>query len=320
MTKWTKVWIIIAVCFFIGGAAAFVIGMSSLGWDFMALDTLEYTEVSVSAEDIGIESGTDIECFEYDGYDWSVAVTKGETFSIKYYITENTKEHSVAYDEVSGKVTFKYDEEWYTNFSTGFKGLKKLYMKVEVTVPENIELIFKSVNLDININGMDTGNITLNGTNTDLTLSGMTAGDISVIGTNTDIDITSCTVGNITVNSTNCGINLTGTAGNALTATGTNMDLDIKGGSFISVYSKSTNNDVKIENCTVTSYTFEGTNTDVELRTAHGIDAFKSISFSGTNLNTRINGEKENAYSSESGTVTFKANGTNVKVRIFTAA
>lgn len=317
MAKWLKVCIIIAVCLLVIGATVFVIGMSSIGWDFMELDTLEYTEINVSAQELDIENAEDINAFEYYGHDWNVNITKGETFSIKYYVTEDTKSHSVTYS--GGKVVFKYEENWF-NGITAFRGLKKLRMSVDVTIPENINLVLESTNLNVDISAMSIKDIDVKGTNVDLVLNSTKAGNIKIESTNADVVANGSEMGDFRASATNCDINFTEVSGKALSLTGTNTDTLISGGSFASIYTKFTNNDVRITGCKdITSYEFTGTNIDVELTVPHGIEEFASITFEGTNRNGRINGEKSTGYSSQTGSVRFASNGTNNKVRIYTA-
>lgn len=321
MKKWAIAWGIVAAVALIIGAVLFVIGMSNLNWQFMELDTLTYTEVNKSAEEVGIQETVDIKAFVYDGFDWNINISKGDTFSIKYYTTEQTTKAEVAFNEESGTVSFHYDEDWFSGIA-GFKGIKKINMAVEVVIPENIDLSLHSTNLGVNIADMNVGKIAMNGTNSTLNLSNLTVGDISIKGTNTDLDMTDCTAANISADSTNCDVTLKRTTGNAVTVTGTNIDFDIEGGGFNSIASDGTNNDVKIEGSVISEkLVFSGTNLDIVFRTENKLEDFKSISVTGTNRKLRINDEKySEGYTSETGTLVFEAKATNAGVRIYTAA
>ena len=291
-------WIgIISVILIVVGAVIGAACMAGLGWDFSRLDNLTYTEHTVTAEALDITDISEITAFNYDSVDWKVEITKGDYFSIKYYTTEKTKSHSVDYTD--GVISFDYEEDWFVGMMF-FAGLNKYRFKVEIVLPDNIDMSFKAVNINLD-------------------MSDRAFGKLSVKGTNTDVNLKNCTAEDIIFDSTNGNINMEDVTCAKADIKGTNIDFSADDCTFASVSFHSTNGDADMKDVLVTdTYELRGTNMTAKIKTKSKLADFAGIAISGTNRTLRINGDKRDGYNG-SGGITLTASGTNITVNLTTS-
>lgn len=268
----TKKAIAISIVFLLIAAVLFVGGMSLIGWNFARLDSNTYVEkvynIPADAEPI---KAIDVDSWH------GVVVTTGEKFTLKYYDTdESTSEVSLK----NGKLVLnqRRTRKWWNFFNFSTK-------KVEITIPENVDLEIEAANLELRAEGVSLGELNIDSVNTDIYSTDCTGKNLNVKSTNVHIDIKDSTFDTIYVNGVNNYAELINCTLNKFTQNGINDDLRFNENKIESVYVDSVNLNMKATIFTANLLKIDSTNMTVKV-TLSG--AKSEYNISGDTLNGKL--------------------------------
>jgi DUF4097 and DUF4098 domain-containing protein YvlB len=231
-----KVWLIAGGSFMLAAAIIFVIGMTSIGWDFYALDTAEYSdkEYILSAEDtaaltsvaVTVDSGK-IDIFALDSTHTTVGV----------YYNENESNPDTTVKFENGKLTVRQKYKFNIKDLSIVHNWNFTQRKISLYLPDNVDLIeIKANSGSANIDGITAGKFTF-----DISSGKVYLASVNAVSAEFDIDSGSVTLNTVTADSLSFDIN----SGKAYlkNVTATNISAEIDSGKIdlknVSVYNLS---------------------------------------------------------------------------------
>lgn len=210
MTTATKIWLIIALCLLLAGAAIFTATMMKLNWDFSKLNTQKIEtntyEFSETFTNLAIESSTTdillapsqdgkcrVVCHEYAKQSHTVTVEDG-TLTVRAEDTRKWYDHITFFSFRTPKLTVYLPQSEYAD-------LQIAVTTGDVELPENFT--FSNINIaattgDVECRASATGDIRIAVTTGDIEMENLSAGTITLSITTGDTDLTDITCQNLT--------------------------------------------------------------------------------------------------------------------------
>lgn len=258
MNKKLKITLAVAATLIVAGVLAFVIGMSSLGWDFNRLDSTEYTAESYAA---AADSG--VTRVELDVDSFPIEIVKGDAVALDYYKASNS---DVIVSCENGVLSVR-EQYNYMPFKTGLFGFGRSSRKYRLTLTDGVtECFVKGGNGNITLVGMNFDELDIASTNTRIVLSDCDIRSFSVDCTNLTMIVKNCKLGTVVADGTNADIEIIGCNGDGASISGTNLDIVVSGSSFAQTTIDGTNCGVVVKDGTYDKLSVVGTNGDYRLK------------------------------------------------------
>ena len=172
----------IAACFI--GIMLWLVGMTTLGWDFWELDVTEYEHKTYTTEE-------DIETLDIENTVTKIIIKRGESFSMDYH--EDVKNpYTVTSNGGTLKISLK--NKIHLPFQPMFKGLKAAKYTMTITIPNTVKKLEISTLSGVTLENIDLEDIDIKTVNGNVSLNSVSAssakisvGNGSIIAEKTDI-------------------------------------------------------------------------------------------------------------------------------------
>lgn len=217
------------------GVVVWVVGMSLIDWDFIRLDSTEYTAQSYACE-------TEVKSISVSLSSFSLTVKKGDSVSLDYYETDNSE---VFVEEKDGVLSV-VENYTYNPFKSGLFNVGRNSHKFTLTVVSGVKLEIKGSNSDVSIADTAFDEFSIDSSNADISLSRVQCGKLSIDVTNCDIDMDGCKASDMIVDATN-------------------LDMTAKSCEFKSVVIDGTNADCELERVILDKLSIDATNLDADI-------------------------------------------------------
>lgn len=172
----------IAACFI--GIMLWLVGMTTLGWDFWELDVTEYEHKTYTTEE-------NIETLDIENTVTKIIIKRGESFSMDYH--EDVKNpYTVTSNDGTLKISLK--NKTHLPFQPMFKGLKAAKYTITITIPNTVKKLEISTLSGVTLENIDLEDIDIKTVNGNVSLNSVSAssakisvGNGSIIAEKTDI-------------------------------------------------------------------------------------------------------------------------------------
>lgn len=158
----------IAACFI--GIMLWLVGMTTLGWDFWELDVTEYEHKTYTTEE-------DIETLDIENTVTKIIIKRGESFSMDYH--EDIKN---PYTVTSNGGTLKISPKNKTHlpFQPMFKGLKTAKYTMTITIPSSVKKLEISTLSGVTLENIDLEDIDIKTVNGNVSLNSVSASSAKI--------------------------------------------------------------------------------------------------------------------------------------------
>lgn len=213
----TKFFVILGILAILVGGTMGAVGMSRLDWDFSKLDTRVFTEMNYTPD---AESTASIKKIKVNTSTYKLKVVKGDVISLKYFETEDNKTAISIEDGVLKIETDKWKWDWNIFHFNEYK------YDFVLTVPDDIVCVFDSVDLNIELTGLNNKSMEIDSVNANITMNDCNIEMLDINSTNLDVDINGGTFGEVIIKSVNLDIDLNNVFSKTIDMDSTNIDLD----------------------------------------------------------------------------------------------
>ena len=158
----------IAACFI--GIMLWLVGMTTLGWDFWELDVTEYEHKTYSTEE-------DIETLDIENTVTKIIIKRGESFSMDYH--EDIK-NPYTIKENGGTLKISLKNKTHLPFQPMFKGLKTAKYTMTITIPNTVKKLEISTLSGVTLENIDLEDIDIKTANGNVSLNSVSASSAKI--------------------------------------------------------------------------------------------------------------------------------------------
>lgn len=158
----------IAACFI--GIMLWLVGMTTLGWDFWELDVTEYEHKTYTTEE-------NIEILDIENTVTKIIIKRGESFSMDYH--EDIK-NPYTIKENGGKLKISLKNKTHLPFQPMFKGLKAAKYTMTITIPNTVKKLEISTLSGVTLENIDLEDIDIKTVNGNVSLNSVSASSAKI--------------------------------------------------------------------------------------------------------------------------------------------
>lgn len=230
---------LIAAALFAGGILLFVIGMSTLGWDFVKLDGSKYT-----AKSYNVDRMEQTENIEISLSSFPLDIVSGSELGLEYF---EASDSLVVVEHVNGTLKI-VEKRLFNPFVTGLFSVGRKDHRFVLTVPNGMNVSIKGPNSSMHVTGVHLRSLRIDVTNLDLNMEA------------TEIDEV------FNISATDVVADLYSTSAYSMTVSAVNMNMDMEFSTFIFASFRNTNANIDIDRSTIKELTVSGTNIDMDCK------------------------------------------------------
>lgn len=158
----------IAACFI--GIMLWLVGMTTLGWDFWELDVTEYEHKTYTTEE-------NIEILDIENTVTKIIIKRGESFSMDYH--EDIK-NPYTIKENGGTLKISLKNKTHLPFQPMFKGLKAAKYTMTITIPNTVKKLEISTLSSVTLENIDLEDIDIKTVNGNVSLNSVSASSAKI--------------------------------------------------------------------------------------------------------------------------------------------